>query len=804
MYISHIQDTTKKTQTVAEHSLNTAKYAVNQCSIKELKELVYLTCILHDAGKNTDEFLEYLQKASENNPSVHRGDVVHSTAGGCIISKLINELSGVKGFIAELVRHAIISHHGMCDCITTDGIVTFTRRSEKENNIPAIEEEVYSYISKEELYERIEKACTDIDELVEHIASFIKSDERVGSKHFYYGMIERVLLSLLIDADRTDTACFMDNKPLPETMDNNSLYTLWYELLSNLELKISGFKNETPINIYRQEISENCRSAANDKSGIFRLVVPTGAGKTISSLRYALSHAMNYNKRHIIYVAPYNSILEQNANVIRKMICNNDLVLEHHCNIVIDEDGENQRYKELTENWDSPIIATTAVQFLNTLFSGKLSSVRRMHTLINSVIIIDEIQFIPVKCISMFNLAMNFLAEICNTSVILCSATQPLLDKLPSNRLITPKDMVINAERYSAYFRRVQIIDDTNYVIGGFKIKDLAVYVIQKLKNVQNALVIVNTKNCAKDLYIKLCNSITDFDDKEKPLIFHLSTNMCARHRKKTLDKITKHLNKKDKKIICVSTSLIEAGVDISFETVIRSLAGLDNIVQAAGRCNRNNEYNQGNVYIINIAEENISRLTDIKKAQEAMNSVLHIFHESPELVDNDLLSRKAMDYYYSYYFIKRMSEMDYTITEYDTTIVELLSTNQIGCSNYARVNNNKPPKLVLKQAFKTAGEFFHVIEDKSNFDIVVECDIRSKRLINAMNSDIPLGQQMRIQRQLQIYSVSITKLMRDNLERQNALYQLKNGGITALRKEYYSMETGVTDMPSKMDPYYY
>ncbi len=804
MYISHIQETTKKMQSVAEHSFNTAKYAVAQCSIKELEELVYLACVLHDAGKNTDEFLDYIQRASEDNSSVHRGDVVHSTAGGCLISKLINESSGIKGFIAELIRHAIISHHGICDCITTDGTISFIRRAEKENNLSSIEKEVFSYISKEELNERIEKACKDIDDLVKRIISFVNTDKRLGSKHFYYGLIERVLLSLLIDADRTDTACFMDNKPLPETIDDNSLYTMWQELLNNLESRINEFKNETPIDIYRQEISENCKSAANDKSGIFRLVVPTGAGKTISSLRYALNHSMNYNKRHIFYIAPYNSILEQNAYVIRKMICNNDLVLEHHCNIVIDEDGENQRYKELTENWDSPIVATTAVQFLNTLFSNKSSSVRRMHTLINSVIIIDEIQFIPVKCISMFNLAMNFLAEICNTSVILCSATQPLLDKLPSNRLITPKDMVINTEKYSAYFKRTQIIDDTNSVAGGFQIRELVAYVTQKIKKVQNILVIVNTKSCARNLYINLCDIVADFEDDEKPLIFHLSTNMCARHRKKTLDRIIRHLKKKDRKIICVSTSLIEAGVDISFETVIRSLAGLDNIVQSAGRCNRNNEYDQGNVYIINIAEENISRLTDIKKAQEAMNSVLHIFHESPELVDNDLLSKKAMDYYYSYYFTKRKSEMDYKITEYDTTIVDLLSMNQVGCNNYARKNINKPPKLVLKQAFKTAGECFRVIEDEGNFDIVVECDIRSKRLINGMNSNISLGQQMKIQRQLQIYSVSITRLMKDNLERLNALHQLKNGGIIALRKEYYSLETGVTDIPSKMDPYNY
>ncbi|HHY65556.1 MAG TPA: CRISPR-associated helicase Cas3' [Clostridiaceae bacterium] len=804
MFISHIQESTKQIQSVAEHSYNTAKYAVDRCYINELKDLVYLACVLHDAGKNTEDFADYIKKASENNTSVRKGDVVHSTAGGCIITKLISESTGrTKEFVAELIRHAIISHHGMCDCITPDGVVTFYRRAEREKNLSAIEKEVYSYLPKEELNKRIEKACIEINELLKRIVSITKRDERLGDKYFYYGLVERLLLSLLVDADRTDTACFMDIKTLPQAMDNDKIQALWQELVNNLEVKISEIKTDKPIDIYRQEISECCKLAANEKSGIFRLIVPTGAGKTISSLRYALNHAMLYSKRRIIYVAPYNSILEQNANVIRKMIGDKNLVLEHHCNIVIEEDGESQRYKELTENWDSPIIATSAVQFLETLFSSKMSSVRRMHTLINSVIIIDEIQFIPVKCISLFNLAMNYLTEICNTSVVLCSATQPLLDKLPSNRLIEPKDMVIDSEKYSAYFRRVKIIDDTNYVAGGFKINYLAEYIAEKIKNVQNLLVIVNTKSCAKDLYINLCSITSNFDDNDKPLMYHLSTNMCARHRKKTLDKIIKNLKQKDRKIICVSTSLIEAGVDISFETVVRSLAGLDNIIQAAGRCNRNNEYKQGNVYIVKIADENISRLKDIKKAQDAMNSVLHILHESPELIENDLLSKKAMDYYYTYYFINRMSEMDYNIPEYDTTIVDLLSKNKIGYNNLVRSSSN-PPNILLKQAFKTAGDCFNVIEDKDMIDIVVECDRRSKRLINEMNSNITLGQQIRILRQLQIYSVSISGSMKNNLERQNALYQLKNGGIIALRKEYYSLETGVTDIPAKMDPYHY
>lgn len=805
MYISHIQKTTKKTQSVAKHSINTTKVAVGRCFIEELEVLAYLACILHDSGKNTPEFKEYILKASEDPNSVYRGEVVHSTAGGCLITKAVGEIAGTRGFIAELIREVIISHHGIYDCITPDGTISFERRAEKETDLISIEDAVYSYITEEELNEKIEQACRDLDVLVGRILSFVKRDTRYGSKHFYFGMIERMLLSLLIDADRTDTACFMDGKPLPEGIDNHNLQNMWQAFIDNLEERIKLFKTEIPIDACRQEISQSCYFAASMSSDMFRLVVPTGAGKTISSLRYALNHAKEYNKKHIIYVAPYNSILEQNAKVIRDIIGNDEAVLEHHCNIIIEEDGDNARYKELTSNWDSPVIATTAVQFLNTLFSDKTSSVRRMHTLANSVIIIDEVQFIPVKCISLFNLAMNFLFAICNASVILCSATQPLFDKLPANSLVSPKNMVVNAEKYTNLFKRTQVIDETNLIPGGFNISELADYVYEKIKSVQNTLVIVNTKSCARNLYTGLKNIIEELEDEEKPLIYHLSTDMCAIHRKKTLEVVMNHLNLKDKKVICVSTQLIEAGVDISFQAVIRSLAGLDNIIQAAGRCNRNNEYYPeiGEVFIVKIADENVSRLKDIKLAQDAMNSVLHIYNESPELIDNDLLSKKAMDQYYTQYFMNRKEEMDYNVPDYDTTIVDLLTQNKVGHSNLMRKNSGKKSSLIFKQAFKTAGENFHVIDEKGTTDIVVECDEKSRNLINEMNSEISIEQQLRALRQLQIYSVSISGQMKNKLSSLGALMQLKNGGVIALRKEFYSEETGVTEIPSKMNPYF-
>jgi CRISPR-associated endonuclease/helicase Cas3 len=249
--------------------------------------------------------------------------------------------------------------------------------------------------------------------------------------------------------------------------------------------------------------------------------------------------------------------------------------------------------------------------------------------------------------------------------------------------------------------------------------------------------------------------------------------------------------------MICVSTQLIEAGVDISFETVIRSLAGLDSIVQAAGRCNRNCENKSGNVFIVKIADENVSRIIDIKMSQEAMNTVLYTYHSHPELLDNDLLSKKAMDLYFTHYFMNRKSEMNYNIPALDTTIVELLSNNPIGSKNLKK-------KLLLKQAFKTAGEEFQVIADIAKRDVVVEWNKESKELIADMNSDISIEQQIGILKKLQVYSVSISVFEEKNLLSQSALFTLKNAGVVVLKEIFYDDQIGVSVNPTAMDPYFH
>jgi CRISPR-associated endonuclease/helicase Cas3 len=269
-----------------------------------------------------------------------------------------------------------------------------------------------------------------------------------------------------------------------------------------------------------------------------------------------------------------------------------------------------------TDKWDTPVLATTLVQFLNTLFSGKNSSVRRMHQLCNSVIIIDEVQSIPVKCVSLFNLAVNFLTHICGSTVVLCSATQPQFEETEYPIIFDEmKSMTGDYTEDFELFRRTELVSAINDV--GYTYNEAADFGFEKFKENGNVLIVVNTKDSAA----KIFNSIKKKVD-ENTHVIHISTNMCAQHRRETLAKVRKLLDD-NKPVICITTQLIEAGVDISFKCAIRSLAGMDNAAQTAGRCNRNGSYGLCRVYIINISDENISRLEEIRTAQDITRQII-------------------------------------------------------------------------------------------------------------------------------------------------------------------------------------
>ena len=801
--LAHVDYESGRYQTMKEHTENVSFYAETSCVLPELKPLISLIGILHDAGKlgreNQEDFHNILIQGDE----VHKHGMDHSTAGGKLIKELIEEDWPVSEFISTVIYF----HHGIGDCISLEtGQSLQQQRSKKELDYEWIKQEFFELYNKELLEAKCRQAIQSYKNIYAKVNAFHKismeSKRKCGNGNFFMGMYFRVALSLLIDGDWTDTACFFQNIPLSKRISLEETQKIWYESILNFEKYMQGTIQNNPangnlLNTFRQEISDSCRHAAETDQRLYRLTVPTGAGKTLSSLRFALYHAEKMKKQHIIYIAPFNSILEQNAEEIRRAIGNSSIVLEHHCNVICEE-GEEERYRNLTETWDSPIIVTTAVQILNTLFSAQKSSIRRMHTLCNSIIIFDEVQAIPVKCMELFNLAVNFLSQFCNTTVVLCSATQPTLAPIQENNVCKCIEMSGSPEKYTEAFKRTDIMDATNLYPGSMEIKDLSAFVLERTEMYQSTLVIVNTTMCALKTFQQLKEICP-----EDYVLFHLSNNMCPEHKLDTLKAIKNVLRNPAKKVICVSTQVVEAGVNFSFGCVIRSKAGLDNVIQAAGRCNRHKELGRmGAVYIVQMSEkaENLNHLHEIRNAQAALQKVLEDFRLKPEIFKFALDSEEAIKaYYWNYYSQLRTNETKFPVDTY-TTIIDLLGTNQTGRQQYGRANkdsqgNEEKIRTKLPQAFKTAGEAFEVISNDYKVNIVVPYNDEAKELLNELSQEyLELEEQKRILRKLQRYIIGISETRKENLN--NAIYEICNGEVLVLCDGYYDKEVGVVDEP--------
>lgn len=801
-YIAHKIKNKDRIQTVEEHDKCSAQIMVEKCPVEELISIAWLTGFLHDTGKYSDAFQQYIRNAVDGTAEVHRGDVNHSSAGGRIIEMMLP-----GSLVSKMIQTAIYSHHGLRDCLSpVNGRLLFEWSLDDNTDIKQAVERFLSMCDRQELEKRCRQAAESANIVKNKIMEFEKasgSHSLYGRREFFLGMYERLLLSLLIEGDRTDTASFMQEKKPERIPTESEMNTLWQDCINNLEKYIQHFVIQNKVDKTRNEISEQCLEAAAQPCALYRLTVPTGGGKTLSSLRFALHHAKENKKRHIIYIAPYNSILEQNAEDIKLALGREDIILEHHSNVIQEDEKEEEKYALLTENWETPIICTTAVQFLNTLFSSGTRNIRRMYSICNSVILFDEIQALPVRVTEMFNQAINFLTVFGKSTVVLCSATQPLLDRLSENRLCSPIDMVSDQllAKNAEIFKRTTLIDCTDRVPSGLDIDGLCDFVDNIFEKERQVLIVVNTKACAKNAYQEL---------KERHgrncVVVHLSTNMCAENRSDILKEVRDALaGKKD--IICISTQLIEAGVNISFRAVIRSLAGLDSIIQAAGRCNRHGEKENGNVYIVKISSqtENISRLADIREAQTATEEVLHQYRKNPAYIGHSLISARAMELYYQRYFYQRKEEMKYNVNVHGVAtgqdganLVNLLSVNLLGMTEYRNNHNGKTPNKMMNQAFKTAGDLFEVISEDGKTDVVVEYYYEARVMIDSLSDPyLPITMQKRILRKLQRYTVGISETMRRKMG--NAVYPACDGKIIVLSRDYYSVETGVSDTPCSM-----
>jgi len=700
----------------------------------------------------------------------------------------------------------IASHHsGLLDCIEPDGNDRFSARMNKADEKTHFAEVQKKMGADLHVRQNLDKLINS-PELVSELQAQTKKILAIKSKSFQirdfrYGLLTRFLFSCLIDADRTNTANFSNPKTAEKRLYGQ--YVDWNILIEALEYRLSEFKIKNKVDPLRRDISNHCRDFAKREKGLYSLTVPTGGGKTLASLRFALYHAQAQKPpmTRIIYVVPYISIIDQNADEVRKIFHNiseqeqKEIVLEHHSNLAPEK--ETLHGKVIAENWDAPIIYTTAVQFLETLFGSGTRGVRRMHQLANAVIVFDEVQTLPVRIVHLFNNAINFLLDICGSTVVFCTATQPCLDQVDPMKgavQLTPEQEIMpDVKEYFRKLQRVEVHDERK--AGGWTEQEIAELARKCVQTAQSVLIVVNTKKAARQLY-RLCKEQSA--SQQHPKIYHLSTDMCPAHRLDVLDNVRTCLDLDDPQpVICISTQLIEAGVDVDFGSVIRYLAGLDSIAQAAGRCNRNGRQEVGHVYIINPSHENLGRLEEIRIAQEKAQRILDEYRDAPHVFDHDIIGIEAIRRYYQYYFFDRASQMAYPVPskvfDHDEDLLTLLSTNQASVNIYKRHTNQAPP-LFLRQAFRSAASAFKVI-DTSTQGVIVPYDEEGKRIINELCSAFDLNKQFDLIKKAQRYSVSLFPQKIETLFSNRAIFEVQPGsGILYLQPEFYSPDFGVAD----------
>lgn len=438
-------------QTVQEHCRNTADYASTSLSTVGLYNCAYLAGLLHDMGKFTEEFKHYLESAVLDSKPSARGSVNHTFAGVRFMLENYHSISHtanngvISDLCAELIAYAVGAHHGLFDCMDEKLRSGFDHRMTSDIAYDEARENFLALCSdRHELDKLFLNASSELESVILKIDELQDRDSTGAEGWFYFGLLSRLILSSVIEGDRRDTAEFISmRQPLKQKTDEER-HKMWAGALEHMEHRLSSFKHDTPIQFSRQRISQICVNFAEKPSGVYQLNVPTGSGKTLSSLRFALAHAARWNKSRIIFTSPLLTILEQNAKVIRSFVGDDRLILEHHSNVICNTDRAEilDQMALLEDSWQSPIIITTLVQLLNTLFSGKTSCIRRFQSLCDSIIIIDEVQTVPSKMLTLFNLAVNFLSDICGATVVLCSATQPCLNAAAHPLIAEPKDMV--------------------------------------------------------------------------------------------------------------------------------------------------------------------------------------------------------------------------------------------------------------------------------------------------------------------------------------------------------------------------
>ncbi|UAY97761.1 CRISPR-associated endonuclease Cas3'' [Dickeya dadantii] len=508
----------------------------------------------HDLGKYRPPFQDYLRKASgydAENAHIEQapGRVSHSIAGARYA------ITALGNGLGHILAYAISGHHAGLPNGRGDAGSLYNRLTTGDEEYQQAREQAIPA----DILQAIPVSLPTLSE--ENIALWL-----------------RMLFSCLVDADFLDTERYMspENAARREKTASLTLASLQPRYQSHMHA-LAGRNPQSPLYQLRQSILDETRQAASLPPGLFSLTVPTGGGKTLASLGFALNHALRHGKKRIIYAIPYTSIIEQNAAVFRQAL-GDDAVVEHHCNL---DNSDDARARLACENWDAPIIVTTNVQLFESLHAARTSRCRKLHNLADSVIILDEAQQLPRDFHAPITQVMQQLTELFGVSWVLCTATQPVLEaqRNPFGQLLMPgltqvREIIARPTQLADALRRVEVRFSLTPCDWRTLAADLAAQPC--------VLCIVNTRADARALYQLLA------DD---PDVLHLSAQMCAEHRSQVITQIKQRLEARqqgdNRPLRVISTPLVEAGVDLDFPTVWRAIAGLDAIAQAAGRCNR-------------------------------------------------------------------------------------------------------------------------------------------------------------------------------------------------------------------------
>ena len=807
-YIAHLRKSDGQIQSVQAHLKETAVLAKVFAQKLNLESAGELLGLMHDFGKYSRKFQKYIHDETglfnpdlDDEESTPNGSKVdHSTAGAQWVYRELRKFGAEQGIgelFGQMLGLCIASHHGegLIDCLNGEGNAIWKKRFEKEDELTHLAE------CEQNADEAVEQKAHELvgENLIRSLLNAVKpilSEQTTNNKikEFYLGCLTRFLFSCLIDADRINSSDFereaqKEVRRLTEKPD-------WQPAIDKLEAKLPVFENRYPIDEIRRRISDDCLKRAADSQGIYTLTVPTGGGKTLASLRYALHHAQKHNLDRIIYIIPYTSIIDQNAQAVREIL-GEDWVLEHHSNL--EPEKQSWQDKLLAENWDKPIVFTTMVQFLDAWFGGGTRGARHIHPMTNAVLIFDEIQTLPVKCVHLFCNVLNWLTTFGKSTAVLCTATQPLLGELGLQNFPEEKRESIsvrgllrlseNAEIMGKHQDLDKLFDELSRVeiqfnerLGGWNVEEAGTFLLKQFQTTQSCLFIVNTKKWAQELY-QYCKA----QNVPCEALFHLSTHQCAEHRKAIFDTIKGRL-KNGEPVICISTQLIEAGVDISMACVIRALGGLDSIAQAAGRCNRHGEKEgKGQVWVLNLQEQDFTQiLPDIQAGKTHAERVFRDF------AGQDILQPAAMERYFEYYFYQRSDEMVYLIQNSATgSLLDWLSDNAL--NPYSEKNNKRSKQFpLLMQSFKSAGRAFQAIDAPTHAVIVPYGE--GAELIAKLCGEWNPQEMYHTLQKAQRYSVNVFPKVWDKLQKENALHETIEGSdIYYLKERHYNDEFGLS-----------